>query len=62
MSLQTGSIVTLEVVAMLIECCPVFCDSSLELLVFFFVSGAVSFFQVDAAFMILYLNGGNIDW
>ena len=47
---------------MLGECCPPGRDSSLNLLVSVFVSGAVSLSQVDVAFNILDLSVVNIYW
>ena len=47
---------TLEDVAVLGECCPSCQDSSLNLLVWVFVSGAVSLSQVDVAFNVLDLG------
>jgi len=46
--LQAGSIVILEDGAVLGECCPSSHDSPLNLLVWIFVSGAVSLFHVDS--------------
>ena len=56
MSLQACSNVTLEDVAVLGECCPSGRDSSLNLLVLVFVSGAVSLSHVDVAFNVLDLS------
>ena len=50
LSLQACSNVTLEDVAVLGECCPSGHDSSLNLLVLVFISGAISLSQVDVAF------------
>ena len=56
LSLQAGSNVTLEDIAVLGECCPSGRDSSLNLLVFVFGSGAVSLSQVDVPFNVLDLG------
>ena len=48
--------VTLEDVAELDDCCPSGHDSSLDHLVWVFVSGAVSLSQVDVAFNVLHLR------
>ena len=56
LSLQACSNVTLEIVAVLGECCPSGRDSSLNLLVLVFVSGAVSLSHVDVAFNVLDLS------
>ena len=56
LSLQACFNVTLEDVAVLGECCPSGRNSSLDLLVLVFVSGAVSLFQVDVAFKVLDLS------
>ena len=56
MSLQTCSNVTLEDVAVLNECCPSGRDSSFNLLVLVFVSGAIPLSQVDVAFNVLVLS------
>ena len=53
LSLQACSNVTLEDVVVLGKCCPSGRDSSLNLLVLVFVSGAVSLSQVDVAFSVL---------
>ena len=45
--------VTLEDVAVLGECCPSGRDSSLNLLIVVFLSGAVSLSQVDVTFNVL---------
>ena len=62
MSLQACSNVTLEDVAVLGECCPFGCDSSLKLLILFFVSAAVSLSQVNVAFNVLNLSVVDIYW
>ena len=62
MSLQACSNVTLEYVAMLGECCPSGRDSSLNLLVLVFDSGAVSLSQLDVAFNVLHLCVVDIYW
>ena len=62
MSLQACSNVTLEDVTVLGECGPSSHDSSLELLVLVFVSGAVSLSQVDVAFNVLNLSVVDIYW
>ena len=56
MSLQACSNVTLEDVAVLGECYPPGCDSSLNLLNLVFISGAVSLYQVDVVFNVLDLS------
>ena len=56
MSLQACCTVTLEDVAVLGECCPSGRDSSLNLLVFIFVSGAVSLSRVALVFNVLDLS------
>ena len=56
MFLQACSNVSLEDVAVLGECCPIGRDSSWNLFVLVFVSGAVSLSQVDVAFNVLGLN------
>ena len=61
LSLQACSIVTLEDVAELGECCPSRRDS-LNFRVLVFVSGAVSLSQVDIAFNILDLSVVDIYW
>ena len=53
LSLQACPSVTIEDVAVLGECCPSGRDSSLNLLVLVFVSGAVSLSQEDVAFNVL---------
>ena len=53
LSFQACSNVTLEDVAVLGECCPSSRDSSLNILVLVFVSGAVFLSQVDVAFNVL---------
>ena len=60
LSLQTCSNVTLEDVAVLVECCPSGRDSSLNLLVVAVVSGALSLSQVDVSFNVCYLSGVDI--
>ena len=62
MSLQACCNVTLEDVAMLSECCPSRRDSSLNLLVLVFVSGAASLSQVDVAFNVLDMGVVDIYW
>ena len=61
-SLQACSNVTLEDIAVLGECCPSGRDSSLNLLVLVFVSGAMSLSQVDVAFNVLDLSVVYIYW
>ena len=56
LSLHACSNVTLEGVAVLGECCPSGRDSSLKLLVFDFIAGALSLSQVDVAFNVLDLD------
>ena len=62
LSLQACSSVTLEDVAVLGECCPSGCDSSLNLLILVFVAGTVSLSQVDVAFNILDLSVVDLCW
>ena len=59
-SLEACSNVTFEDVAVLGKCRPSGRDSSLNLLVLVFVSGAVSLSQVDAAFNVIDLSVGDI--
>ena len=54
--------VTLEDVAVPGECCPSGRDSSLNLLVLVFVSGALSLTQVDVAFNVPDLGVVDIYW
>ena len=62
LSLQACSKVTLEDVVVLGECCPPGRDSSLNLLVLVFVSGAVSLSEGDVAFNVLDLSAVDIYW
>ena len=62
MSFQACCNVTLEDVAMLGECCPSGRDSSLNLLVLVFVSGAVSVARIDLALTVLDLSVVDIYW
>ena len=62
LSLQTCSNFTLENVGVLGESCPFRRDSSLNLLVLFFVSGAVSLSQVEVAFNVLDLSVVDMYW
>ena len=63
LSLQACFNVTYEDVAVLGECCLSGCDSSLNLLVLFcFISVAVSLSQVDVAFNVLDLSVVDIFW
>ena len=62
MFLQACSNVTLEDVAVLGECSPSGHDSSLNLLVWVFVSGAVSLSQVGVALNVLDLSVVDIYW
>ena len=62
MSFQACSNITIEDVAVLGESCPSGRDSSVNLLVLFFVSGAVSLSQVDVAFNVLDLGIFAICW
>ena len=48
-SVQAGSIVTVEYVTVLGECCLAGCEPSFNLIILVFVSRAVSLFQVDLA-------------
>ena len=63
LSLQACSNVTLEDNVVLGECCPPGHDSSLNLFVLVFVSGAVSLSQVDVAFndLLLFINAGGVE-
>ena len=60
MSFQACSSVTLEDVAVLGECYPPGRDSSLNLIVLVFVSGAVSLSRVNVFFNVLYLRDVDI--
>ena len=62
LSLQGGSNVTVEDVAVFGECCSLGRDSSLNLLGLVFVSGVIYLSQVDVAFNVLYLSGVDIYW
>ena len=53
LTMQASSNVSLEYVAVLGECCPPGRDSSLNLRVLDFISGAMSLSQVDVAFKVL---------
>ena len=60
--LQACPNVTIEDGAVLGECCPSGRDSSLNLFVFVFVSGAVSLSQIDEAFNVLDLSVVDVYW
>ena len=61
-STHAFSVVTLEDFAVHGECCPPGRDSSLNIFVFVFVSGAISLSQVDVAFNVLDLSVVDIYW